>query len=439
MAFGYVNPVTGFTFETWFKTNATAAFFRSLFHSRTQASVTWNVGTSVTGIGRQFTFGIAQTVNAFQFSLVNETNTTGTIVASWTDPSPSDYASDNAWHHTAFRLGTDRRTWTVFLDGVVLATGTASVAVNWKPSFQTFGAEYGPQMGDFGNSIWNKWLAYPAAYEKPLTNNRIFEHYTAGAGGTVYYNDDEVARLHRICDWGELPDQSREFEPALVNLQGIQVAGTNTLTALQDTAAAASGIIYADGQSRLVYHNRRHNYNRWSVVTLAESLSAAPEIGVTFSVDDTRIFNDVRGDRPFGSEFRILNEISKAAYGRKTYSFTLPVTTHEELVSAVSWISAKYREPVVRVSTVSFAAESSDLLEWTATGGITVGDHITLDELPADAAPDSVMEFIVENVGLDVDVKNRKWQLNLELSPFEIQEVFQVGVTPLGTKYRIAY
>jgi hypothetical protein len=440
MAYGYVSPVTGFTVEVWFKRDTVPTAFEMLWNSRTQASVTWNVGGTIpTGNGRQATLGLVQTTGAISMSMIDETNTSGTQVVSYLDPSPSGYQNDNTWHHIALRLGTNRSAWTLFLDGVVYASGNASAPVDWKPSMQTFGASYAPHLSDFGNDIWAKWLAYPVMYEKPLTDNRIFEHYTAGAGGTVYYGDDEVTRLDRIATWADVPDQSREFEAPLVNLQGIQVSGTNALTAFQDTAAAAFGLVFADGQSRMVYHNRRHSYNRWNVLTLAESTDSAPEIGLTFTADDANIYNDVRGDRPFGSQVRLVDDFSKASFGRKTVSFSLPVTTHEELVNAVSWFLSKYREAVIRVSNITLRAESSDLIEWAATGGIQLGDHITLDELPPEAAPEVAMEFVVEKIALNVDIKNRVWMMALELSPFKLQEVFQVGVSTLGSRYRIAY
>lgn len=434
MAYGYVNPATGpgFTIELWFKSDALSATFRTLFNSRTQAKVTWQVGN----YGKQMVLGITA-AGALNIGIIEETPPQ--IVVSYTDGSPTGYANDNEWHHLAFRLGANTQAWTLFLDGAIYASGNATNPVEWNPSIQTFGAEYAPHMGDNGSNLWNKWLAYCVMYEKPLTDNRIFEHYTAGAGGTVYYGDTEVERLNRIATWAEVPDQSREFESSLVTLQGIQVAGTNSLTAFQDTAYSASGFIYADGQSRLVYHNRRHSYNRWNVTTLAESTDSAPEIGLTFTVDDTNIYNDIKGERPFGSQVRIIDDISKAAYGRKTLSFSIAVTTHEELTNAVSWIAAKYRDAVVRVSNISFRAESSDLIEWIGTGGLNIGDHITLDELPAGSAPEVTMEFIVEKVSLNVDIFNKIWEVNLELSPYDLQRVFQVGVSYLGSIDKIAY
>jgi hypothetical protein len=437
MSFGYVTPTGGFTIEVWFKRDALGSTYNCLVNQRTQASVSWTVG-SANGIGRQLLLEMSA-AGALGFQLVNEGATSGTSLLSYVDPSPSGYGSDNVWHHLAARLATDKKTWTLFLDGVSYATGVLSTALNWNPGVLTFGAQYAPHVGDFGSYIWDKWLAYPVVYNKPLTDNRIFEHFTAGSGGTVYYGDDEVTRLTRITDWAEVPFQSREFEGALAELQGIQVDGTNALTAFQDTATAAGGVIYADGQSRLVYHNRRHRYNRWSVVTLAESTDSAPEYGITFTIDDQNIYNDVRGERPYGSTVRMVDDISKAAHGRKTYSFSIPVTTHEELQNAVSWIATHYRDAVVRVSDVSFRAESSSLIEWVATGGVNIGDHIILDELPSDSAPEVLMEFAVEKVGLSVDVKNRVWIVKLQLSPFDLNKVFEVGVSSLGNTYKIGY
>lgn len=438
MSYGYLIPTGGFTVEVWFKRDTLPTAFEALINQRTQAAVKWNPAGGAYGIGRQFVLEMT-TAGALSATLVNETTTSGTNVILYTDPSPGGYANDNQWHHIAFRLGTNRIAWALFLDGALYASGNASSAVNWNPGILTFGAQYAPNVGDFGSWHWFKWLAYPAVFQKPLSNNRILEHYTAGSGGTVYYGDDEVTRLHRISNWAEVPEQSREFESALINLQGLQVADTNALTALQDTSFASSGLIYADGQSRLVYHNRRHSYNRWNVLTLAESTTSAPEVGVTFTIDTSSIYNDVRGDRPYGSQVRLVDEVSKYAYGRKTYDISIPVTTQEELENAVSWVASKYREAVVRVSNISFRAESSDVIEWMGTGGISRGDHITLSELPPEAAPEVSMEFIVEKISVNANIKNRTYEVNLELSPFELSQVYQVGVSTLGSRWRIAY
>jgi len=437
MSFGYVTPSTGFTIELWFKRDAQEAQAQTLVSQRTQASVNWPT-QQIHVQGRQFAVEITAT-GAIVVAFLNEATNTGTSVGQWTDPSPAGYGTDNQWHHFALRVMSNKTTYAVFLDGVKLVEQNTTVALNWKPGFLTFGAQYSPAVGNWGSYIWNKWFSYFAVYQKPLTDNRIFEHFTAGSGGTVYYGDDEVTRLTRIADWAEVPDQSREFEYAVTTLQGIQVDGTNALTGFQDTAASAGGLVFADGQSRLVYHNRRHRYNRWNVVTLGESLQSAPEVGVTFTIDDENIYNDIRGDRPFGATVRVTDDVSKAAHGRKTFTFTLSVTTHEELQNAVAWLAAQYRYPRVRVSEVEFSAETSDIIQWVGTGGVTIGDHLTLIELPGEAAPEGTMEFTVEKIVLNVDIRNRKYTVGMSLSPWELNNVFQVGMSNLGNQYKIGF
>src|SRR5262249_50827212 len=158
-----------------------------------------------------------------------------------------------------------------------------------------------------------------------LTDNRIFEHYTAGRGGTVYYGDNEVTRLNRIYDWATVPQQSRRFDVPVTVLQGIEVGGTGVGDAVKKTASDARGVVFADGQSRMVYQNRRHRYNRPVRKVFAESLISAPEMTVTFTTDDAYVFNDIRGSRPFGGSVRMVNALSKATYGLKVASAELAI------------------------------------------------------------------------------------------------------------------
>lgn len=443
MAYGYVNPVTGFTIELWFKSNATSPNFRALFNSRTQGNVSWFTGALPNSIGRQMivsmTSSVAPTPNALTINMVRENTNSGSVAMTWTDTSGPAYASDNQWHHLAIRLLNNQKTWTVFVDGEIVGSGTTTLAVVWKPSVQLFGGEYAGHIGDPGSNFWKGWLAYPTMYERALSDNRILEHYTAGTGGTVYYGDTEGMRLDRIAEWAELPEQSREFETSVVTLQGIQVEGSNALQAMQDATFASGGKIFADGQSRLVYHNRRHSYNRWSVVKFAESLTAAPEVGIVFTLDNRYIYNDIRGERPFGSQVRLIDDDSKAAYGRKVLSFSVTLTDAIELQNYVSWLASQYRDASVRISNISLRSSSSDVIEWAATGGLQLGDVITFDEMPVDQAPDAQMKFVVEKIGCEVDIINREWILDLELSPFDVNEVFQIGVTGLGSRYRVAW
>lgn len=432
--YGYLTPTGGFTIEVWSKRDAVppGSTYECIASQFTQAAATWT--SSLTTNGRQFFWGFSPTTGAMYVTASKEN---GTAVMSWTDPSPSGYEDDNAWHHFGIRLAANKTTFTMFVDGVPVATATASAAIDWAPGILTLGAIYAPHLGQWGWHMYRQALAYVTVRNAALTDNRILEHYTAASGGTVYYGDNEVQRLNRIFDWTDTPTICRDLDAPLSSLQGIQVSGTNALDALNQTANDAGGYAFADGQTWIQYHNKRHRYNRFSLFTFAESLGSSVEAGIDMITDDERIWNDVRGKRPYGGSYRMRDEVSISEYGRKTHEFSLAITSSEELRNTVGWLLSRYGTKHLRVSGVTVRAESSDLIEEATTGRIEIGDHIVLDELP-DWSPLSRMELAVEGMSLDANFRDRTWAMTFNLTPAEFDRVFQIGVSALGSNDKVA-
>jgi hypothetical protein len=49
------------------------------------------------------------------------------------------------------------------------------------------------------------------------------------------------------------------------------------------------------------------------------------------------------------------------------------------------------------------------------------------------------MEFVVEKISVAVDIRNRIYGVQLELSPYKFQQVLQIGVSNLGDTYKVGY
>lgn len=434
MAYGYLTTSGGFTVEGWFRMTAEPTTFCTLFTQFTQHTPTWTVSGTV---GRQVWFGINSVDGAFRLLAGNEG---GLNIVDWTDPSPGGYAGDSQWHHWALSLdAVTIKDWHVYLDGELLATTTAGAQMSWTPGNMVFLGSYAPTKGESGHFAFKGDVAYFAAFDKQLTTNRIFEHYTAGNGGTVYYGDDEVTRLNRVLDWAKTPDDARMLEPATTTLQGIQVSGSNALDQAQVSAKSAGGYVFSDGQASVQYHNKTHRYNRWVSLALGEQNgSSAPEIGMTFTTNKQYVYNDIRGSRPFGGKVRLQNVESQRKYRVKVYTFEVILTSTEELQSAVNWILSRYGEDRIRVSGVSFHCSTSNLLKELAYSRVEIGDKLVIDNLP-DVAPTSSMEFMIEGINQEVDIKERVWVAHLSLSPADIWEVFEIGESLLGDGEYLAY
>lgn len=436
MSYGYLYTSGGFTIEGWFWRDAPPVTnYAALWSQYTQISnIIWTQGGE---LGRQLWFGFTPTTGAFHLSGGDDGGGNSFI---WADPAPSGYEGDSQWHHVAITLdAATRRVLKIFLDGELYTTlPTLASALTWNAGTLNIGGTYHKQHGVLSGYPFDKRMAYVAVFDKELTANKIQEHYTAGSGGTVYYGDDEKERLTRIYDWGGVPLEARLFEPALTELQGIQVDGSNALTQAQSTATDAGGYIFADGQAAIQYHNRTHRYNRLADMTVSESLGGAPEVGITFTTTYGYIYNDIRGDRPFGSKVRLENLDSQDAYGRKVFDITLKITDPDELKNAVTWVLARYGEDRVRVSAVSFECTTSRLLKEIAYGRLEIGDKLVIDELP-DLSPLVTMAFIVESISVEANFLNKTWVTTLELSPDDVNQVFEIGRSALGGTDFIAY
>lgn len=428
--YGYVTPTDGWTIELWFRRTANpVAAYAPFFSQVSQSS-----GQHFYLTGRQMICGV-ETAGQLIVQIIQED---GTPIANWFDPSPAGYGSDGTWHHVALRMADDKKTWTIFLDGEVLYQETMAAAWNISTGVLNVASESASHRGTY-NAMYDSRMSYFAVFDKALTNNRIQEHYTAGNGGTVYYGDSETTRIRRVLDWADVPYPSRLVDDSVTTLQGIEVAGSNALDALQETAEAAFGLVFADGQTRVVYRNRSHAYNRFTSITLGETLQSGPDVEFEFSTDNTWVFNDIRGSRPFGGTIRIQDPLSRAKYGRKVYAFSLPITDATELRNAVTWMLARYGIARPRVSSVTFSAINSPLIEVATTGGLQIGDVMTVIDLDVTESPAEVMKFFVEGMSLNADFRGEVWTMTFNLSPYDLNKVFQIGASQLGDGSLVAF
>lgn len=432
MAYGYVTANGGFTVEIWFKRALSAPSSFTLFSQQTQnRAVSNNTNPSING--RHFLVYL-QSTGELSVDFRKESDNTQLY---WYIGS-NQYGTDGEWHFMALKLAaSDKRTFKVFVDGNLDTTQILSAVPDWKPGTLTIGASYAPYLGNFGDGLFEGSLAYAAVWDEELTDSKIQEHYTAGNGGTIFYGDDEVTRLGRIFDFCGVPVPARRYDDPVTTLQGIQIAGQNGLTKTLETAKDASGLVFADGQSVMTYHNRRHRYNRPILATLSEDTASAPDVGMDFGTDDTKVYNDVRAQRSYGGSARIRNKASMFEYGQKTYELTLSITSDDEMRNAGTWVAERYGEDEVRISGVTLSAESSDLIE-ELVATVNIGDRIAFDDLPENV-PTNYMEFVVEGISVNADFKEKTWSLGLELSPAELWNVMQVGVSTLGDGSRIAF
>lgn len=433
MSYGYVDPVDGFTIELWFQHAAVPTTSEALVSQQTQnANANWS---TVPGInGRQFVIWLSPTTGPGALSLEIRSES-GSMLLTYSDTGAS-YAADSRWHFMAFSMDATGAVASLYIDDA-LTTHPLSMAIDWQPGALSFGGAYAPHLGNWGDFFFNGGLSYIAVWDEALTDAQIRAHKAAGLGEAAFANDTEVQRLERILSYAGVPPNSQRLDPPVSTLQGAQIANQHPLDLAQSAANAAGGLFFADGQATVVYQNRHYRYGRQLRATLAESTASAPEVGMGFSTDDTKVYNDIQASRPNGGSIRVRNTASQDEYGPKTYTLNLPITSDDELLNAATWVAERYGSDMVRISGVTLQAHTSDLIQYLAET-VQIGDRIAFDELPQNA-PESYVEYIVEGIGVSASLKDQTWTLSLELSPAELWNVLQVGVSTLGDGSRLAY
>ena len=443
MAYGYLDKELGFTVEGWFYRTAAPTVTEAIFAQYTQnPSVRWaGVATQING--RQTLCWLENDTISYQVR-----NDNGTVVYTWTDATGGSYTSDSQWHHFAVRLRPigfvvsgvtlSQQKISIWLDGVLKVNEAApSQAINWAPGTLVFAGGYAPYLGNWGGDIYTGGLAYIAVFDRPLTDDRILEHYAAGNGGAVWAGDDEVTRLGRLYDIANVPECSRQFDSAVTTLQGVQITGQRSLEKVLDTAEDAGGMVFADGQSTLVYQNRRHKYNRTILQAFGEGNSGAPETGWELATDETHVVNDAHMSRLNAGSSQVRDLSSQAEFGVKSKNVELTLTSDDEVYNAGTWLVSRYATDMLRVDGVTLRAESSAIIE-KLMSVLNLGELIVFEHLP-DNVPSDYFEFIVEAIDIDADFKAQTWELGLALSPNELNDVFQVGATVLCDGSRIAF
>jgi hypothetical protein len=149
-------------------------------------------------------------------------------------------------------------------------------------------------------------------------------------------------------------------------------------------------------------------------------------------MDDDRIINEVTYKRKNGIEGVLKDQTSIDAYGRKSTSIELSVTSDQEIQDTAYTTLNTYAQPMVRCDSVTLKASATPNLFLVALG-VEIGDRITLTDLPT-AAPDSELDFYVEAIDTDVSVNGGtlEWVTTLSLSPADGSDVWILEDSTLG-------
>jgi hypothetical protein len=327
----------------------------------------------------------------------------------------------------------------LYLNGVYQQSDTGPTPTNKDIRDLRWASFAGRQAGSIYGEYANGRIAHLAIWDFRLTHaTQIQPVWKLGDNGGVDFAEDEKTRIDRIAQMANYQGETA-YDAGLSTLQGPDWStGASALDQLQGAAQDASGYIFMDGDGRLTYHNRARRQAASERFTLGDTVGLPWEPGLHFEMDDDRIINEVTYKRKNGIEGVLKDQASIDAYGRKSTSIELSVTSDQEIQDTAYTTLNTYAQPMVRCDSVTLKASATPNLFLVALG-VEIGDRITLTDLPT-AAPDSELDFYVEAIDTDVSVNGGtlEWVTTLSLSPADGSDVWILEDSTLGRLDRTA-
>jgi hypothetical protein len=326
----------------------------------------------------------------------------------------------------------------LYVNGVFVQSDPGPAPTNKDIRDLRWASFAGRQAGSIYGEYANGRIAHLGIWNYRLTFADINPIWMLGDNGGVDFSEDEKTRIDRIAQMANYQGETA-YDAGLSTLQGPDWStGASALDELQGAAQDASGYIFMDGDGRLTYHNRARRQGATVRFTLGDTVGLPWEPGLQFEMDDDRIINEVTYKRKNGLEGVLKDQASISAFGRKSTSIELGVTSDQAIQDAAYTLLNTYSEPMVRCDSVTLKASATPELFFPLLS-TEIGDRITLSDLPT-AAPDSELDFYVEAIDTDVSVNGGtlEWVTTLSLSPADGSDVWILEDSTLGRLDRTA-
>jgi hypothetical protein len=316
--------------------------------------------------------------------------------------------NDGLTHHAAYVLsgsGAGTITGKLYLDGVQVDTGSYTSSNLGSYVLLRIAARK-------GGRTFSGTLAHVAVYSAALSAGRILDHANAGLTGLSGERTDQ--RIGRFADYMGIPSGDRAFDVGDSTVGAQSTSGKGTIEAMREVEKTEAGVLFVNGDGKLVFHKRSRRYNTTPAVTLT---GAQLLTDLEFPGDDFGMLNDFSVSRPGGAVQRVTNQASINEYGLYRDSMEIPANSDAATISAAQWRVGNYGTPRDRVPSVTVDLQRLEEIAPSQVALLLAADistMIRLSSLPAQA-PTPTTDVFVE--GGTETFTGWSWRLQFNTSP----------------------
>ena len=234
------------------------------------------------------------------------------------------------------------------------------------------------------------------------------------AVAVVGTNEATGARIHRILDSAEWPDEDRIISTGDATMTGTDLSGP-ALEELQNAADSEIGELFMDGGGNVVFRNRD--------ALLTDARSTTPQAvfgddeaggelgyahnGLSFSTDRETMYNRVIGQRDAGAVQQVDDGAAQGRYRIKSWSKTdLVLADDGQVLDYASWILNLSKEPENRFTSMTiYPFADPDNLMPEVLGRI-IGDRITVIRRPPGGGTPIERDVFIRGIKHEITMSN---------------------------------
>jgi hypothetical protein len=345
-------------------------------------------------------------------------NTPGNVTIAYSNAN----VCDGGLHMVAGVLAADRKTASIFVDGVLQTGSSSAAALNITLTGLTVN-EIGGITVPITGSTFPGVISHVAAYGSALTGAQILAVYQAGAGTNTERSD---LRFARLATFGGITTSG--LPTGQGTMGGQRTAGSPAVDGLHLVGRSEGAPVYATKAGAMTMQARNARYQAAVAATIT-GVDVNPDL--TTRRDRQSLANEITVTNQSGSAQVVKDSTSQTRHGRfDAGSFDVSLSTDDDALQGANWQIATRKNPLPRLPdlTVDLMTGQSVALV-AAVLGLDVSSKIQVTGLPSQAPASSFTGFVegaTETIGV------QDWSMSFFTSPVTLED--SVLVLDSGTK-----
>jgi hypothetical protein len=350
------------------------------------------------------------------------------------------YIDDGLPHHIVATV--TNTTLTLYIDGASRGTASTASVTGQLPNPLGWFIGGNPYDAAF---VWDDSIDEVALYNTALSAARVLAHYNAGknAASGAWGAQTTDVRIGSILDAISWPTSDRNLDTGSSTLQPTTLDVT-AKEAIDKAVRSEQGALFFQQDGKIRFR-ARHTVLTDTIHTTSQATfgdgggSEVPYMEIErFDYSADKVLNEVRGNRRGGPTATAIDTSSRTSYLRRVDADTLAdleVNSDLEVVDAVNWRLAHYKDPISRPLRIVVKPATS--AEWVAVLQREIGHRITLNRRPPGSGTIS-KAVLIERIE-DIVNKLGDYEFHFDVSIADTQTYWILGTSQLDTDTRVAY